>query len=40
LEDGEHERRNVTVGHENEHNAEITSGLAAGEKVLLEKPSE
>jgi multidrug efflux pump subunit AcrA (membrane-fusion protein) len=40
LADDKHERRDVTVGHESETLAEITAGLAAGDKILLEKPEE
>jgi len=35
---GKHERREVTVGHTTEKSTEITAGLKAGEKILLEKP--
>jgi multidrug resistance efflux pump len=37
---GKHERRDVTVGRETEKAIEITSGLSAGDKILLEKPDE
>ncbi|HZN35627.1 MAG TPA: HlyD family efflux transporter periplasmic adaptor subunit [Pirellulaceae bacterium] len=38
--EGKSARRDVTVGHESETTAEITGGLAPGDKVLLEKPEE
>ncbi|MBX3414278.1 MAG: HlyD family efflux transporter periplasmic adaptor subunit [Pirellulales bacterium] len=36
--DGEHARRDVTVGKVSGDRTEIVGGLAAGEKILLEKP--
>jgi RND family efflux transporter MFP subunit len=37
---GKHERRDVTVGRENDKSIEITKGLSTGDKILLEKPGE
>lgn len=37
-EKGDHTRRDVTAGKVSGDRTEITSGLSAGEKILLEKP--
>ncbi len=40
LADGKHERRNVKIAKATEKWAEVATGLAEGDKVLLEKPAE
>ncbi len=38
--ENKHERRNVTLGKSSDKWAEVATGLAAGDKILLEKPAE
>jgi RND family efflux transporter MFP subunit len=40
VKDGKPERRDVTIGHYTDKSIEITSGLATGDKILLDKPDD